>query len=105
MNVYEAKKGTHSEKFEFQNELYAITTNSIDKVAIGCEEGKVNIYTLASASSGLADSDLAEPKLAMKFNSKIQRIQWTGSKFILAFSEDSEAQMYNEENEKVLYFK
>ncbi len=41
----------------------------------------------------------------MKFQSKIQKIQWAGGKFILAFSEDSEAQMYNDENEKVIHFK
>ena len=102
LNVYDAKKGQKVDQFEFQNELYAITTNSMNKIAIGGEENKVDVYSIGSS---LSSDDFAEPQLAMKFNSKIQRIQWAGAKFILAFSEDSEAQMYNEENEHVLYFK
>lgn len=71
LNLYDARKGKHSEKFEFQNELYAIASNSIDRVAIGGDENKVDLYSLTTGSSGLTDQDLAEPKLAMKFNSKI----------------------------------
>ena len=55
LNVYEAKKGKHCDKFEFQNELYAIASNSLDKIALGGEENKVDLYSLARGSSGLTD--------------------------------------------------
>jgi hypothetical protein len=57
LNVFDARKGKFSEKFEFQNELYAIASNSIDKIALGGEEKKVDIYSLSRGSTGLSDQD------------------------------------------------
>lgn len=48
MNIYnkinEGKLSAH-EKLDLNNEIYAIASNSIDKIAMGGEERKVDIYT------------------------------------------------------------
>lgn len=55
-------------KKDLDNEFYAIASNSIDKIAMGGEEKKVDTHVLASVEGGL---DLSEPFLAVQCSSAI----------------------------------
>ncbi|CDW81941.1 wd repeat and hmg-box dna-binding protein 1-like [Stylonychia lemnae] len=112
MNIYDAKSHKLLKQVYLDNEYFAVASNNVDKIALGGEKCQIDIHNLFQ--NGVMDSDnfveklenttFSEPSLAMKFSSPVQRIQWTG-KFILGFSEDSEAQLYNSDTEKVLTFK
>lgn len=70
MNVYSAKSQQLVQKFDLDNEFYAIASNSIDKIAIGGEKNQVDLHTLAkdgNAVEKFEESVLNEPYLAMKF--------------------------------------
>ena len=53
-------------KIDLDNEQYAIASNSIDKFAIGGEQNKVDIHTIAD-SKKISSENLREPYLAMQF--------------------------------------
>lgn len=107
MNIYDAKSGHHLTKVDLNQDYYAIASNGIDKIAVGGQDKQVDIHTLkvnAAADECFNLQALEAPVLALKFKSAVQRIQWVG-KYILAFSEDSEAQLFNTETEQVVYFR
>jgi hypothetical protein len=94
-------------KLDLDHELYAIASNSMDKLAIGGEKEQVDIVQMCGEGENMDSVDdgfVKLPILAMKFHSAIQRIMWVG-KFILGISEDSSAQLYDTETEKVYTFK
>ncbi len=46
------------------------------------------------------------PDLALQFSSSIQRLQWVGGRYLIAYSEnDSEVQVFNTETEIVIRFR
>jgi hypothetical protein len=103
MNVYDPKNGNVICKVDLDNEFYAIASNNIDKIAIGGELNKIDIHTIQS-SDNLTQESLAEPFLAMQFQSAVQRIQWVG-KYVIGYSEDQHVQLFNTETEKVIHFR
>ncbi len=107
MNIYQiensgqTKKLKNVDKIDLPSEIYAIASNSIDRVAIGGESNKVDIHLVNQGSIKL---DM--PELAMQFESPIQRLQWVGGRYVVAYSEnDSEVQIFNTENESVMRFR
>ena len=46
MNVKSTSNGDVVEKIDLENEIYAIASNSIDKIAIGGEQNKLDIITI-----------------------------------------------------------
>ncbi len=80
----------------------------MDKLSIGGEKEQVDIVQMCGEGENLEndvdDGFVKLPILAMKFHSAIQRIMWVG-KFILGIAEDSSAQLYDTETEKVYTFK
>jgi len=49
-----------------------MASNSVDKIAMGGEENKVDIHIIAEGS--ITAESLSTPFLAMQFQSKIQRV-------------------------------
>ena len=78
LNVYKIEKEGVSKilkdelKVDLTNEFYALASNSVDKIAMGGEENKVDIHTIVEGS--ITGESLSAPFLAMQFQSKIQRI-------------------------------
>lgn len=108
MNVYQIENvgGTNKalkniSKIDLDNELYAMASNSVDKLAVGGDLNKVDIHTISQGA--ITAESLASPYLAMQFSSKIQRIQWVGGRYVIGYPEnDSEVQIFNTETETVL---
>ena len=74
----------------------------MDRIAVGGEENKVDIHNVSNGE--VTSESLQEPYLAMQFQSTVQRIQWHG-KYVIGYSEDSHASIYNTESEKVIHAK
>ena len=80
-----------------------MASNSVDKVALGGEQNKVDIHTFSNGT--ISAESLASPYLAMQFQSRVSRIQWVGGRYVIGYSEnDSEVQIFNTETEAVLRF-
>lgn len=93
MIVYNAKTMKDVKKIDLDMEMYAVASNSMDKIAVGGEKEQVDIMTMCREGGNLETIDenfIKMPILAMKFHSPVQRIMWVG-KFILGISEDSSA--------------
>jgi len=96
INVYQIENvgGTNKalkniSKIDLQNEMYAMASNSVDKVALGGEQNKVDIHTFSNGT--ISAESLASPYLAMQFQSRVSRIQWVGGRYVIGYSEnDSE---------------
>ncbi len=89
-------------KVDLDNELYAISSNSVNRLAIGGETKQIDLHEVADILD--EEGFLAEPYLAMKFANNVCKIQWFG-KYILGFSEESHLSLFNSDTEKVLHFK
>jgi len=109
LNVYQIetsgplKSLKHLTKVDLNNEMYAMASNSVDKLVLGGDENKVDLHTF---SGGVISSEtLAAPYLAMQFQSKVSRLQWVCGRFVIGYSEnDSVVQVFNTETEAVLRF-
>ena len=107
INIYSAQSGELLQQMDTSIEYFAIASNGIDKIALGGVAKQVDIHTIpsnGSAKESFHSGVLSEPLLALKFQSQVQRILWVGN-LLLAFSEDSEAQLFNTQTEQVVYFK
>lgn len=107
MNIYAAQSGELLHQMDSPTEYFAIASNGIDKIALGGVSKQVDIHTIpsnGSAKESFHSGVLSEPMLALKFQSPVQRIQWVGN-LLLAFSEDSEAQLFHTQTEQAVYFK
>lgn len=65
MNIYDitdAHTLTSSSKIDLSHEFYSIASNSVDKLAIGGEQNKVDIHTIQKK---VDEESLQQPYLAM----------------------------------------
>ena len=110
MNVYQIENSSNNTKelksllkVDLTEELHAVASNSVDRIAVGGENNKVDIHRIEGDGSSI---NLDRPELAMQFQSRIQRLQWVGGRYLIAYSEnDSEVQIYNTESEAVSRFR
>ena len=75
------------------------------KIALGGTNQTADIFTLPEANVFENGSELfgAENSfLAMKLNSKVKKVRFSGNKWVLGLSEDEHATLFNTENEKSL---
>lgn len=104
MNAYTIENNSslnNLKQVELASEFYALASNSVDKLALGGEENKVDIHTI-STSDSISLETLSKPYLAMQFSSKVHKVQWVGGRYVIGYSEnDNEVQIYNSENERV----
>lgn len=95
MHIYDCKLNV-LKKIDTDSEFYAISSNSIDKIAVGGLKNQIDIHTVSNL---IEDAELlSNPFLGMKFESNITKIQWIG-KFIMGFSEDSHLSLLNTDND------
>jgi translation elongation factor P/translation initiation factor 5A len=68
LNVYQIESGgslKNVSKIDLANETYAIASNSVDKIAMGGEGNKVDIYTINEGE--INNESFSAPFLAMQF--------------------------------------
>lgn len=110
MNVYSIQQSQKGEgktlqqqtKIDLDHELYAIASNSIDTLALGGEENKVDTYNIVDGN--ITIDSLNAPFLAMQFTSRIQRLQQVGHHIIAIPENENEIQLFNTQSEKVIRF-
>ena len=89
-------------------EVSSISTNQVQKIALGGTNKTVDIFTLPDQDDQSKESVFAKGSelfgqessfLAMKFNSKVKKVRYSGNKWVLGFSEDEHVTVFNTENE------
>jgi hypothetical protein len=85
---------------DLSNELHAICSNNSNMIAVGGESKQVDIHLVENIDE--EEGFLESPELAMKFSSKVTKIEWINN-YLLGFSEDDHLQIYNCETKQVLH--
>lgn len=99
LKVYKVKNNklemqSHIELPQIEHEPLAIGTNSIDSLFIGGKNKTVNIYTTGDDKK-ITKNTFEKPNLALKLKSDVKKIGFNGTKWLMGFSSDSHATLFN----------
>ncbi len=105
MNIYQIENSSPTKKLNkllkinLPSEIYAIASNSIDRVAMGGDDHKVDINQITPQGK-------LKLECTWQFKSPVQRLQWVGGRYVVVYLEkDSVVMLFNYENKSVMRFR
>lgn len=97
-------KQAHIELPKLEHEPRTVGSNHTDTLFLGGNNKTVNLYPVDS-SLKITQHTFDSPTLAVKAPSQINKVEFSGTKWLMAFSQEENALLYNTQTQKTIFLK